>query len=302
VRWNGEDRATTFIDSGALSALISDADIANPGTATITVIDNAPGGGVSESRIFTISQYASEYFPQVAVDAGYSTIFTILNVGTDGDSGFLTLTDQTGNPLIVTCTRSGAAPETGSSFPISIPAGGIDILTLSAPGTPTAIPKVGWGRIDSTGGLLTGVGAFQTRQGSLLTSIAGVLPAQLDTYVTIPVDNDAAVGRRTGFAVANPGPNTVHLQILVIDRNGNQVGNPIPLTLGPRQHLARFLDEFSTQVATFAGSMNILGEGVADEFVAIALLINPGPTSQGLMSVIPVIRGASLTESRPSIK
>jgi hypothetical protein len=37
--------------------------------------------------------------------------------------------------------------------------------------------------------------------------------------------------------------------------------------------------------------MVIHGNGAADSFVAVALLLNPGPTGHGLMSVIPVIGG-----------
>jgi hypothetical protein len=41
--------------------------------------------------------------------------------------------------------------------------------------------------------------------------------------------------------------------------------------------------------------MVILGSGPADWFVSVALLLNQGPTSQGLMSVIPVITGIGTT-------
>ena len=54
---------------------------------------------------FTISQFISSYFPQVAVDGGYTTIFTIINTGASLDEGSLTLTDQAGNPFTVTATR-----------------------------------------------------------------------------------------------------------------------------------------------------------------------------------------------------
>jgi hypothetical protein len=59
--------------------------------------------------------------------------------------------------------------------------------------------------------------------------------------------------------------------------------------------MARFLDEFSNQYVTFNGSMIIVGDSIGDEFVSIALLINQGPTGQGLMSVIPVILGIITT-------
>lgn len=55
VRWNGADRATTFGSATSLSAQITAADIANAGTAQVTVFNPAPGGGTSPTATFTIT-------------------------------------------------------------------------------------------------------------------------------------------------------------------------------------------------------------------------------------------------------
>jgi hypothetical protein len=55
VNWNGSPRPTAFVNSGQLSAEISAADVANVGTASITVFNPAPGGGTSSAVSFTIS-------------------------------------------------------------------------------------------------------------------------------------------------------------------------------------------------------------------------------------------------------
>jgi len=47
VNWNGSPRPTTFVSSAQVTAAIPDTDIANPGTASITVVNPAPGGGAS---------------------------------------------------------------------------------------------------------------------------------------------------------------------------------------------------------------------------------------------------------------
>jgi hypothetical protein len=47
VQWNGSARPTTFVSSSSLQAAISAADISNGGTASITVVTPAPGGGTS---------------------------------------------------------------------------------------------------------------------------------------------------------------------------------------------------------------------------------------------------------------
>ncbi len=55
VRWNGADRATTYLSATQLTASISASDIASAGTASVTVFNPAPGGGTSNAQTFTIS-------------------------------------------------------------------------------------------------------------------------------------------------------------------------------------------------------------------------------------------------------
>jgi YVTN family beta-propeller protein len=67
VRWNGNDRPTTFLSNGQLTAQISASDAAAAGTAGVTVFNPAPGGGNSNTSTFTIT--AGGISPQsIAVD------------------------------------------------------------------------------------------------------------------------------------------------------------------------------------------------------------------------------------------
>jgi hypothetical protein len=54
VRWNGSDRVTQYVGPTRLTATISATDVAQPGTAQITVVNPAPGGGTSGPRPMTI--------------------------------------------------------------------------------------------------------------------------------------------------------------------------------------------------------------------------------------------------------
>ena len=54
VTWNGSSRETTFVNSGKLTALIMAADVASAGTALVTVVNPAPGGGTSNVAFFQI--------------------------------------------------------------------------------------------------------------------------------------------------------------------------------------------------------------------------------------------------------
>ncbi len=55
VRWNGNDRVTTFVSGTQLSASITAADIAAAGTANVTVFNPTPVGGTSGASSFTIN-------------------------------------------------------------------------------------------------------------------------------------------------------------------------------------------------------------------------------------------------------
>ncbi|NOT59237.1 MAG: hypothetical protein HOP19_03320, partial [Acidobacteria bacterium] len=56
VRWNGADRVTTFVNATQLTAAITADDIATAGTASVTVYNSPPGGGISAAQTFTITQ------------------------------------------------------------------------------------------------------------------------------------------------------------------------------------------------------------------------------------------------------
>ena len=55
VQWNGASRTTTFVSATQVTASVSAADIATTGTAQVTVVNPAPGGGTSAARSFSIT-------------------------------------------------------------------------------------------------------------------------------------------------------------------------------------------------------------------------------------------------------
>lgn len=100
VRWNGNDRPTSFLSSSQLTAQISTGDVATVGTAAVTVFNPAPGGGNSNSSTFTIT--AGGGSPQsIAVDPngkfayvaneGCEAVFSNVSMyAIDGTTGTLT--------------------------------------------------------------------------------------------------------------------------------------------------------------------------------------------------------------------
>jgi hypothetical protein len=57
VNWNGSPRTTTFVSSSQLQAAITAADVARAGTASVTVVSPAPGGGSSNPVTFDIRSF-----------------------------------------------------------------------------------------------------------------------------------------------------------------------------------------------------------------------------------------------------
>ena len=76
AQWNGADRPTLFVNSGKLQVQVSAAEVASTGTATVAVVNPAPGGGTSTMLPFTISAPNTNPVPSVVslapqgVDAG----------------------------------------------------------------------------------------------------------------------------------------------------------------------------------------------------------------------------------------
>jgi hypothetical protein len=95
VRWNGFDRATTYVSSTQLTAGITAADIQNAGTATVKVF-NPGGGGESNGLTFTITQ------PNTAPVAGLAGSA----LGFDGTDDVVNIPHnaiQNAFPLTVSC-------------------------------------------------------------------------------------------------------------------------------------------------------------------------------------------------------
>ncbi|HEX2440675.1 MAG TPA: hypothetical protein VHT71_20350 [Methylomirabilota bacterium] len=68
VRWNGSDRATTFVSGGQLTAAITSADLTTAGSFPVTVYTPAPGGGTSAAAAFTVTVAAALATAEIIID------------------------------------------------------------------------------------------------------------------------------------------------------------------------------------------------------------------------------------------
>jgi len=232
---------------------------------------------------------------QVAVGGGYSTTFIFCNTGSTPTDATLAMFDQNGSPItvdlleLVSIETRDLTPVfrregTGSSFSIQMPAGATKSLTVAQPGA--ANTTAGWARLQSPGGLVSGVGIFQYVESSLLKTIAGVLGSQIVEAAAIPIDNDGDQDRYTGFAIANPSDDAVYVKIYLLDESGNLVDSVTPeelYPLGPRKQVARFLHQYLPTRLKFRGSMVVVALN-SSRMSIVALVQN-----KGLLTAVPVI-------------
>jgi hypothetical protein len=213
----------------------------------------------------------------------YSTIFTLLNTGSNILTGKLILTYRDGTPLTAAITGPSGFQTLASSVDLNIPIGGTQFWTAAgiSPDDPV---KTGWARVDSSGGTLGGVATFQLVSGTNLAAIAGVLASNATQCATIPVDNDDGQKRYTGYALANPGTDSISIKLVIVNQDGTVVNAGLkPIDLSPGRQIAGFLHQDSTSLLTFQGSV-VMIEQSGKRFAVVALVQN-----QGLFTAIPVI-------------
>jgi hypothetical protein len=230
----------------------------------------------------------SLYFGQVALGAGWNTIFSIVNTGATTVAGNLTLTGSNG--MAINANIDG---QVTSALSVAVPAGGTRTL-IASPVTAADPLRTGWARYENIGGNASGVATFQQSIGNILSTAAGVLSSPTVNSATIPVYNDLAQNRFVGFAIANPNASPVTIRLTTVREDGTIAdAATTPAQLNPlagNNQLAIFLHEIIPARTTFRGSMVLQATG-GQTFVVVALVQN-GP----LITAIPVIN-----EKSPSV-
>jgi|GEM_PF-2178340 len=157
VLWNGEARATTFIDSTRLQAVIPAADIASPGAARVSVSNPAPGGGESNGQLF--GHMPVLLYPRLAskgrtagsgFDDSEFTGIAFTNVGTADAAVTFTAFDKSG----------AALAGTGVTNPKVVPIGAgrqLPVIDYQIFGSGLgALNPLGWFRMESSASGLLG--------------------------------------------------------------------------------------------------------------------------------------------------
>ncbi|MFZ0539334.1 MAG: VCBS repeat-containing protein, partial [Candidatus Sulfotelmatobacter sp.] len=101
VNWNASPRATTFVSSSQLTAKILASDIAEPSTASVAVASPNPGGGISNTRYFSIASAdpSVSFVPAVTYATGGYNPYSvaIADVNSDGKPDVIAVNEGTAN-------------------------------------------------------------------------------------------------------------------------------------------------------------------------------------------------------------
>ena len=134
IMWNGVALSTTFVSVNELTATINASSVANSGSSSVTVFTPSPGGGNSNSLVFTITSVGNNPIPSIIslspdnVNVG-SANFTLVVNGTN----FIAGSTINWNGVALTTTFISSTQLSASIPATSIQAAGIIGITVANP-------------------------------------------------------------------------------------------------------------------------------------------------------------------------
>jgi len=234
VRWNGGDRATMFVNSSQITAQISAADIATPGTAAVTVFNPAPGGGSSNTSTFTVTtnpcgrlrggpqsiavdptgQFAyvaktdctlayAGYVSMYAVNATTGTLTSIGQPVPTQDLGAISVTvDPAGKFAYVANSGEGDGAGSLSTYNINATTGALtSITTIPAPCAPGPGSCAPWSvAVDPSGKF-----AYVANEGGFAPTSISMYVIDATTGAATSIGTIATAGRAISVAVDRSG-------------------------------------------------------------------------------------------------
>src|SRR5215510_4784992 len=154
VQWNGSPRATTFVSATQLTASIPASDLTTAGSASVTVVSPAPGGGASNALTFTITAVSpvptlTALAPSSAFQSGPA--FTLTVTGTNFIAA--SVVQWNGNPRTTTFVST-------TQLTASIPAS--DLTTAGSASVTVVSPAPGGGASNALTFTITAVSPVPT--------------------------------------------------------------------------------------------------------------------------------------------
>jgi hypothetical protein len=221
---------TTYVSSTQLTAAVPAVNVANSGSAAVSVVTPAPGGGASQVTNFYIGGATNlplpnaAYLPHIVSGPqsgnGYVSKVTVTNLTTASNNVVLSFLTQTG------------APAGSQSY--NIPAGGTVRFQTPESARFANPASVQWGIVYSQA--TVGVNLFFEVQldpvSATVINTIGFNAAPAMTDFTLPIEMEpaapgAAVGRTVGLALANPSSTAAVATLRLVDGSGNVLATDI---------------------------------------------------------------------------
>lgn len=253
----GQERTVTLAPLEHTSVFVHELFAASPGIQNFRGTVTAAGNGSAVAAVAlkfdnpdlnalttvpVLAQAGSTttYFPQIANGGNYfKTSIVVVNNSPAEATGQLRILKSDGTPLELPLTDGRRL----STIPVQIPARGVTVLTSTGEGTLQA----GWAVL-TTNIAVAANAIFQTVSGSTVLSEAGVSASRLLRRFSIFADTIGTA--RTAIAIANPSGGAVNIRVRLFDRQGvERTTSPAQITLGPNQHVSRFIDEMLSSIA-----------------------------------------------------
>lgn len=202
--------------------------------------DNPDLSALTTVPVLAQAGSTTTYFPQIANGANYfRTNIVIVNSSPAEASGQLRVFQSDGSPFELPLTDGRRL----STISVQIPPRGAIVLTSTGEGSLQA----GWAVLTTNIGVAANA-IFQTVSGSRVLSEAGVSASRVFRRFAIFADTIGTA--RTGIAIANASASTANIRVRLFDRQGvERTTSPAQITLGPNQHISRFIDEILSSIA-----------------------------------------------------
>lgn len=220
VKWNGQSRDVTFHNSSLITATILASDIANPGQATLTVVNSAPGGGTSNPAGFvTYAPGPPLVFPRLVSkdgsptgeDSSEYTGIAVANLGSSKSTLLFTVYDAVGEPIQGTGITNPKFLDLNASQQLPLVDSQIFGAGLSAR------ESTGWIQLNSTAGKIAGFFLMFNRSLSILDGV-DISDVTLNSFVFPEVEDQGF----TKLHCANPNSGPVTLTLTLVSFNGSE--------------------------------------------------------------------------------
>ncbi len=134
VNWNGTALPTTFVSSSSLSAAVASTLLSTAGTATVNVLNPAPGGGTSGNLSFTINSGSTSSAKKFLFDASQGETAGNADWVIDQDNGVFAATPTPAQSGITASTSETYWLGGISAWGVALAKRGHSISTLPAAG------------------------------------------------------------------------------------------------------------------------------------------------------------------------